>query len=58
MCMRPDRHSRQNPQNKWPSAETNEPGSMWWTSGPVATTVPATSWPNVIGSVWMRPAAQ
>jgi hypothetical protein len=49
VCMRPRRHCGQNPQNTWPSGETNAPGLMWCTSGPVATTWPATSWPGITG---------
>ena len=49
MCMRPLRHWMQNPQNTCPSAETNAPSLTWCTSGPVATTCPATSCPNVMG---------
>src|SRR6266508_1245958 len=53
VCIRPRRHCGQNPQNTWPSAETNAPGWMWWTSGPEATTCPATSCPGISGG-WIR----
>jgi hypothetical protein len=53
----PVRHVAQCPQAMWVSAATNAPGRMWCTSGPTASTVPATSWPKVMGMREIRRSA-
>src|SRR6266508_2780431 len=58
MWARPVRHIPQCPQNRWVSAATKAPVSSWCTSGPSATTRPATSCPNVIGTFRIRFSAQ
>ena len=57
MCSRPVRHGEHVRQAMCVSAATNAPGATWWTSSPTASTVPATSWPNVIGTRPIRCSA-
>ena len=57
MWARPVWQVAQWPHAMWVSAATNTPGCRWCTSSPTASTVPAISWPKVMGTAPTRASA-